>query len=614
MPLRLQPLFHPKSAISLISPWFGVLALLILLACGSGGNAASSAASGSDFTLQVNPVSVTVAQDQSVASFIYVTPTGAGHPRVDLVYSSDVPEDLMPSFDPATTDGRSMLMFMPMRSLAPGVYSVGINGVAGSHAATTRLYVTVTSAPPTPIPQGANVVITWNNAALQAIRDFMPGPPMTARALAIMHTCIYDAWSAYDAVAKGTRIGGSLRRPLAESTASNKRKAVSYAAYRALVDLFPADQTTWDLVMTSLGYDPSGASMDPTTPQGVGNLAAAAVLAFRHGDGANQLGDLNPGGGPYADYTGYQPLNPPIWVTKPSLPGDIPNPGHWQPLTYVNHAKVTVTPKYIGPYWGRVLPFAMTSGSQFRPMAPLPWGDPGLKTQIDEIIGLEVGLTDTQKCIAEYWADGPNSEQPPGHFNLFAQFVSIRDAHTLDDDVKLFFALTNAIFDAGIACWDAKRAYDYCRPVSAIRAMYMGQTIQGWRGAGLGVGIIDGGSWKPFQPGSFPTPPFPEYTSGHSAFSAAAAEVLFRFTGSDAFGNSATIPAHSLKAELGSPSTDVTLTWPTFSSAADEAGMSRRYGGIHFQDGDLRSRAMGRSCGSQAYLAAQAFWEGRSIP
>jgi hypothetical protein len=378
------------------------------------------------------------------------------------------------------------------------------------------------------------------------------------------------------------------------------------------LDLFPADRTTWELVMTSLGHDPSDASTDPTLPQGIGNLAAAAVLAFRHGDGANQLGDLNPGAGPYADYTGYQPLNPPIWVAKPSVPGDIPNPSHWQPLTYLNHAKVIVTPVYIGPHWGRVVPFAMTSGAQFRPVPPLPWGDPGLKSQIDEIMALQAGLTDPQKCIAEYWADGPNSELPPGHFNLFAQVISARDAHTLDDDAKLFFALTNAIFDAGIACWDAKRAYDFCRPVSAIRALYMGQTIQGWRGAGLGVGPLDGGAWKPFQPDNFPTPPFPEYTSGHSAFSAAGAEVLLRFTGSDTFGHSALIPAHSLKAEPTSPAADVTLSWPTFSAAADEAGLSRRYGGIHFLDGDLRSRALGRSCGAQAYEAARAYWEGRS--
>jgi len=147
-----------------------------------------------------------------------------------------------------------------------------------------------------------------------------------------------------------------------------------------------------------------------------------------------------------------------------------------------------------------------------------------------------------------------------------------------------------------------------------IRAMYNGQTIQAWRGSGLGVGPIDGAAWKPFQPDFFPTPPFAEYTSGHSVFSAAGAEVLKRFTGSDAFGDSTTIKAHSLKAEPTSPAADVTLSWATFSIAADEAGISRRYGGIHFLDGDVRSRAMGRMCGAQAYEKAKSYWEGRAVP
>ena len=465
-----------------------------------------------------------------------------------------------------------------------------------------------------PVPAGANVVIQWNNAALQAIRTTKPGPPMTARALAIVHTCIYDAWAAYDPIANGTRYGGELRRPTAEQLPGRKSMAMSFAAYRALVDLYPTEKASFDALMTTMGYNPADTSTDRTTPQGIGNVVAAAVLALRHVDGSNQLGDLNPGAGAYADYTGYTPMNPPTAVTVPTPSSGIPYPGHWQPLTFVNAAGATVTPKFIAPHWNNVLPFAMTNTAQFRPVPPLPWGDPALKAQIDEIISLEANLTDTQKCIAEYWADGPNSELPPGHFDLFGQFISTRDHHTLDDDAKMFFALTNAIHDGGIAAWDSKRYYDYARPVTMIRAMYNGQTIQGWKGAGLGVGPIDGAAWKPFQPDSFPTPPFPEYTSGHSIFSAAGAEVLKRFTGSDTFGNSVTIKAHTLKAEPTSPAADVTLSWATFSIAADEAAISRRYGGIHFLDGDTRSRTMGRMCGSQAYEKAKSFWEGRAVP
>lgn len=465
-----------------------------------------------------------------------------------------------------------------------------------------------------PVPAGANVVVQWNNVLLQAIRDTKPGPPMTARALAIVHTCMYDAWAAYDRVAVGTRFGEALRRPESEMTPGRKSKAVSYAAYRALLDLYPTEKAKFDAAMTTLGYDPADASTDRSTPQGVGNAAAAAVLAFRHVDGANQLGDLNPGAGAYADYTGYKPVNPPVAVTSPTALASIPNPGRWQPLTFVNQAGSTVTPAFIAPHWKHVVPFALTRSDQFRPVPPVAWNSAEMKAQVDEVIAYQANLTDTQKCIAEYWADGPSSELPPGHFNLFGQFVSTRDRHSLDDDAKMFFALTNAIFDAGIATWEAKVAYDYWRPVSAIRYLYNGQTIQGWKGSGLGVGPIDGASWKPFQPDWFPTPPFAEYTSGHSAFSAAGAEVLKRFSGSDTFGHSVSIPARSLKAEPSSPSASVTLAWGTFSAAADEAGLSRLYGGIHFKDGDQRSRVMERQCGAQAWEKAKAFWEGRMQP
>src|SRR3569833_1351517 len=87
-----------------------------------------------------------------------------------------------------------------------------------------------------------SVVVTWDNAALQAVRDIKPGPPHVARILAIVHTCMYDAWAAYDDKAVGTRLYKYLRRPTAEHTDANKQKAISYAAYRALVDLFPPPQ------------------------------------------------------------------------------------------------------------------------------------------------------------------------------------------------------------------------------------------------------------------------------------------------------------------------------------------------------------------------------------
>jgi len=123
------------------------------------------------------------------------------------------------------------------------------------------------------------------------------------------HTAIFDAWAAYDEFAEGTLFGSALRRPESERIVANKEKAISFAAYHVLADLFPTQQAAFDARMSSLGYDASDASLDPSTPSGVGNLAARALLIYRHSDGSNQLGDLHPGA--YSDYTGYAAVNPP---------------------------------------------------------------------------------------------------------------------------------------------------------------------------------------------------------------------------------------------------------------------------------------------------------------
>ncbi len=224
---------------------------------------------------------------------------------------------------------------------------------------------------------------------------------------------------------------------------------------------------------------------------------------------------------------------------------------------------------------------------------------------------MSAGLTDRQKMIAEYWSDGPNSEQPPGHWALFAQIVSERDHHTLDDDVKMFFALSNAMFDASIAVWDAKREYDSVRPVTAIPFLFRGKTIRSWGGPGKGTVEMDGSQWIPYQAVTFPTPPFPDYVSGHSAYSAAAARILELWSGSDRFGYSVTVTAGSSKIEPGiTPARPVTLRWETFSAGANEAGMSRRYGGIHFRAADLAGRLLGRVVAFDAWKKVQGYFDG----
>lgn len=467
---------------------------------------------------------------------------------------------------------------------------------------------------------GDSAVLRWNGALLEAVRENKLGPPMVSRALAMCHTAMFDAWAAYDAVALGTQLGDSLRRPASERTHANRVAAISYAAYRTAVDLFPASASTaFDPLMRKLGLDVRNVTMRPGTPAGVGNAVAAALLEFRHHDGSNQLGD-EPGGTAgvaYSDYTGYKAVNLPLDISMPFDHRLVRNPSRWQPLTYANSAGETVTPAFMAPHWQRVRPFSMKAGDDFRSATgPATLVTGTFVDQARALVVLSASLTDREKMIAEYWADGPKSELPPGHWNLFAQFVSRRDrtgrrGPDLDHDVKLFFALTNAVFDAGICAWDSKRAFDSVRPLTAVRYLLAGQRIHAWGGPGKGTKAMRGEEWFPYQGRTFPTPPFAEYPSGHSTFSAAAAEVLRLFTGSDRLGASVTLPAGSSLIEPGiTPARPVTLHWRTFSDAADEAGMSRRYGGIHFRQGDLDARKAGRLVGAKAFGQAMAFARG----
>ncbi|GCE10983.1 vanadium-dependent haloperoxidase [Tengunoibacter tsumagoiensis] len=446
-----------------------------------------------------------------------------------------------------------------------------------------------------------SVLLAWNNMLLAAIRTTRPGVTIVARALAILHTCIYDAWAAYDRVAISTQYGGALRRPSNEWTLAHKEMAISFAAYRALVDLFPDLLPQFQALMSALGYDYQDTSLDSTTPQGIGNLSAQTLLTRQHHDGSNQLGDLHPGA--YSDCTGYTPANTADQIT---------NPNAWQPLRIPTGKGTSLVQRCVTPQWCLVKPFALTHPAQFRPSnPPATYPSRGYITQANDLLFMSASLTDEQKVIAEYWEDGPGSEQPPGHWCLFAQFIVQRDQHTLDQAVQLFFLLTNALFDASIACWDVKMTYNSERPITAIRYLFQGQQVRAWAGPYQGTRWIDGKDWKPYQPATFVTPAFPEYCSGHSTFSAASAEILRRFTGSDLFYYSYTKRAGSSVIEPGVvPFQDVMLYWHTFTEAAAQAGTSRRLGGIHFEQGDLQGRALGQAVGEVVWRKASAYIAG----
>jgi hypothetical protein len=457
------------------------------------------------------------------------------------------------------------------------------------------------------------VVVEWNKAALAEVRLNRFGPPVVARAMAIAHTCMYDAWTAYDPRAIGA-VWTTPRRPAAEFNDANKAKAVSHAAYRCLVNLFPTGATRLQAVMRGLGHDPSDVSTNLATPQGIGNTAASAVINNRRFDASNQYGDLALGA--YADYTGYAAVNGVMPFCLPAATDtcvtNATDPTRWQPLT----SDSGTVQRFVAPHWERVTPFALTSASQFdnRPEAAagprFRLSAQQLQIDMDEVLGAAATLDANKKLIVEYWADGPASELPPGHWGLFAQAVSARDNNSIDKDAKLFFAMHNASFDAGIVAWHLKRKYDGVRPITAIRRLRGGQQTFAWGGPGQPNQMIDAGTWTPYNPGSNLTPAFPGWVSGHATFSAASAAVLRAFTGSDYFGFATTVPANFGRVEPGVPAVPTTLRYATFSAAANEAAISRLYAGIHFSDDNSVGLVLGDLAGRQAWAKSQYFFDG----
>ncbi|PWF48337.1 vanadium-dependent haloperoxidase [Massilia glaciei] len=455
-------------------------------------------------------------------------------------------------------------------------------------------------------------MLFWNDTALQAIRAARPGPPMCARSLAIMNTAMYNAWSAYDPQAMSTQHGAATRRPSAEHNRRNRFAAISHAAHAVLLDQFPSQKTLFDAQLLALGLDTTPVDASPGSARSVGAVAAAACIRDGHGDGANQLSLLTASGRAYADYTGYQPRNPGAIALQATARERIPFPGNWQPLTYLDSGGAATTPEFLAACLPRVKPFALTSAAQFRPGPPAAFGSAEFNDQARQLLTIQASMGETEKAIADYWADGPSSELPPGHWILLARFVSERDVHDDDIDVKMYFALANALADAAIAAWDAKICYDSARPISAIRYLMNAETVISYSplGPAAGLGPVSGAAWLPYQPLTFITPPFAEHVSGHSCFSAAAAEVLKLYTGSDRFGAVATIRARSLKIDPKLPSMEIALRWPTFSDAAAEAGQSRLYGGIHFEKGNTAGLSLGRQVGAAAFAKAERYWSG----
>ncbi|MGB3146101.1 MAG: vanadium-dependent haloperoxidase [Maribacter sp.] len=449
-----------------------------------------------------------------------------------------------------------------------------------------------------PEPKGVdNIAYKWGTMALTATANdtelFKPRPTITSRYLGLIFISVFDAWSRYDEKAIPVYLHNVERRPNGEQTLSNKEIAISYAAYRAMNEYYYSDKELFTDFMKELGLDPTNETLDPNTPEGIGNLAAKAVIEARKGDGANQYGEEDmKNHQPYFDYTNYAPVN--------SADENV-DPNRWQPKYFSDGKGGKFAPGCLTPYWDKVKPISLKSGDQFRPGPPPLIGSEQLEKEVKEVVEMQANLTDYQKALVEFMRDGPQSVQQAGHWLKFAQDISRRDNHTLDQDVKMYFYNQVVAMDAFIASWDSKMYYDYARPYALVHKYYDDQKITAWGGEGKGMMEMEGKEWRPYSPEIFLCPPFPSYVSGHSTISGGCGEALKLWTGSDTFGSTAELVAGAMT-EPDNLGDTITLEFPTFTEAAEMAGISRVLGGYHIQSDNIAGLELGRNVAKEAWV------------
>lgn len=517
----------------------------------------------------------------------------------------------------------------------------------------------------------------FDELALQAIRRDRPNPPVHARNLFHLSAAMYDAWAAYDSGARGLfstekGSGGDAERDV----------TVAYAAYTVLHQRYAAavnaEETAscFEDAMDALELDPEDTE------------AAAAALGVRiarqildRDDGANEAGG-------YADTTGWSSPNPTLRVNGPYRePADL---DVWQPLefegqfTQNGQASDPVQP-FMSPHWREVTPFAMPRPAEsdlYTRAGPRPAArSPEVRAWVLDVVARTARLVPTSTAtidaspgalgnnslgaddgrghaqnpatgapyaphvvplhefatvLKDFWADGPRSETPPGHWNVFANDVSDalraeqrklfgqgEPVGRLEWDVKVYLALNGALHDAAITAWSIKRHTESARPIALVRNLaHLGQSSDPSRpryhadGLPLLDGVVelvgntlqikahtgewvDAESWRPAQPDTFLTPAFPGFVSGHSTFSRAAAEVLAALTGS---------PYWPGGLETNDGPTPGVLQWATYFDAADQAGQSRLWGGIHIQPDDLVGRRLGHEAGLGALAKVRSLY------
>ncbi len=375
----------------------------------------------------------------------------------------------------------------------------------------------------------ADPILVWNDIALRAVQLDVSDPPVATRALAMVSLAQYDALAAIEGTA-AYLVQRTVSGPVSAAAAT------AAAAHRVLSRIYPAQQAVFDDALSNdLAAIDDGAAKDSGIALGL--AIADAILALRANDGSED----------FVSYDGSTEL------------------GKWRPTgPAFDVADV--------PHWASVEPFALSSPGQFRPVAPPALDSAAYAAAVEEVKRLG-SATSTQRTadqtqIALFWADGKGSFTPPGHWNQIASEVARSRGSSLTDNARLFAQLNVALADTAIACWDAKYTYGLWRPETAIQ----NADLDG------NAGTTVDAAWRPL----LLTPPHPEYVSGHSSFSRAAATVLASHFGDDTTFSttSATLPG-------------VTRTFSSFTEAAGEAGRSRIYGGIHYEFTNQAGQVLG---------------------